>query len=213
MLDVIYEDNHLLVVNKPAGLSTQTHGTENSLELQAKEWLRIKYEKPYGVFLEPIHRLDKAVSGIVVFAKTSKALSRLQEAMRKREIKKIYQARVEGVPKAAVGKLCHHLLHEEYRARVVTAGTQEAKEARLSYRVVAVEGKEALLEIELETGRYHQIRAQLSAIGHPIVGDKKYGAQRDLEAIGLVHSRMELVHPVTKEAFKWEVSPFAKAQL
>lgn len=197
---VLYEDNHLLVVNKPAGLLTQPSGTnEDSLEAVCKHWLKEKYQKPGQVFLHAIHRLDKAVSGIVVFAKTSKALSRLQTSMKNKHFKKVYEALVESMPKMKEGTLEHYLVHDEHRARISATQDPNAKLARLHYRVVGQEGKYFKLEVELETGRYHQIRAQLSAIGCPIVGDGKYGSSQAAQTIGLHHALMEIPHPTTGE--------------
>ncbi len=200
-LEVIYEDNHLLVVNKPGGLATQKHGEEKGLECVALDYLHTK-------FLEPIHRLDKPASGIVIFAKTSKALSRLQQQMREKKIKKTYYARVEGVPKQTSASLRHYLTHDEYRANVTTKKDPKAKEALLDYIVVSCDEKSALLEIQLHTGRYHQIRAQLAAIGHPIIGDKKYGAHKNLETIALTHVHVSFIHPVTKQSVSCQVSQY-----
>jgi 23S rRNA pseudouridine1911/1915/1917 synthase len=167
--------------------------TQGGLDILAKGWIKKTYDKPGNVFLEPVHRLDKPVSGLVLFARTSKALSRLQAMMRQRQILKIYYAEVEGRPPQDAATLCHYLIHDEFRARVVSSNTPGAKEATLEYRF---DGN--LLEIRLHTGRYHQIRAQLSAIGCPILGDEKYGAKGKREGIALHHSRMEFIHPITK---------------
>lgn len=194
----LYEDNHILIVNKPAGLLTQPSGTtQDSLEARWKQWLKVKYNKPGNVFLEAIHRLDKPVSGIVVFAKTSKALSRLKGAERK----KIYVAQLESDPQEKEQTLKHHLVHDDYHARVDPTG----KLSILHYRVVG----DKRVEIELETGRYHQIRAQFAAIGCPIVGDMRYGSKTRLagEAILLHHSQVELQHPVTGELLRVECKP------
>jgi len=197
-MHVLFEDNHLLAVNKPAGLATQpSENNEVNLEDVAKSFLKTRDHKPGNVYLHPLHRLDKPTSGIVLFAKTSKALSRLQEAMRKHEIKKTYWTIVEGrvVPKEKT--LIHNLLHESHRAVVAKSG----KEARLHYKVLEEKKNYTVVEIELHTGRYHQIRAQFSAIGHPVVGDKKYGAKSSLakDTIALHHMRLSFTHPVTKE--------------
>lgn len=197
-IHILYEDNHLLVVNKPAGLLTQPSGTQqNNLESLCKQWIKATYNKPGLVFLEAAHRLDKPVSGIVVFAKTSKALSRLNAAMRAGSFHKIYCAVIEGIPIKPEGVLEHYLLHEDYQSVVVARNTPEAKLCRLSYRVLRSDFKKALLEIILETGRYHQIRAQLSASGHPIVGDIKYKSSENYlpHAIALHHSQLKFPHP------------------
>lgn len=199
-MDIIYEDNHLLVVNKPAGLLTQPSGTDqDSLEQQAKQYIKEQYQKPGNVFLEAVHRLDKPVSGLVVFARTSKALSRLQAAMRAKKYTKIYTALVEGEIKNAEGVLEHYLIHDDFKATVAAKGNPEAKLARLHYKVLKFDKGNSLLEIELDTGRYHQIRAQLATIGHPIVGDAKYGSKKQFfaDTIALHHKSIAFPHPVT----------------
>lgn len=206
MVEVIFEDNHLLVVNKPGGLLTQPSGTEqDSLEARAKLWLKQKYAKPGNVFLEAVHRLDKPVSGIVLFAKTSKALSRLNAAMRDKRSKKCYLAHVEGNVIAEEGVLEHYLAHDEYQARVVKES--EGKLARLSYRVKERFPEKTVLEVVLDTGRYHQIRVQLAAVGHPIVGDKRYGSKMEWKEgqIALCHYCLEIPHPVRGDWLKFSV--------
>jgi len=203
-LDILYSDNHLLVVNKPAGMPTQPNDTgEMSLEDVCKERVRNECNKPGNVYLHALHRIDKPVSGVVVFARTSKALSRLNESMRARETKKIYKALVSPPPTKEEGTLEHLLVHVDLRAVVVSKPSAEAKLARLHYKSERKDKHIALLEIELETGRYHQIRAQMSAIGSPIVGDGKYGSKESFKgsskAIALQHSHFEIPHPVTKE--------------
>ncbi|MDX8430693.1 MAG: RluA family pseudouridine synthase [Candidatus Algichlamydia australiensis] len=205
--EILYLDNHLLVVNKPAGLLTQPSPTaSDSLEERAKAYIKKRFAKPGAVFLHAVHRLDRAVSGIVLFARTSKALSRLQEQQRERKIKKIYYALVDQTPTEKKGKLEHKLSHGSFKAVVKDGG----KEAVLFYEVI---GKN-LLRIELVTGRYHQIRAQLSAIGSPIVGDQKYGSTKTFhsEAIALHHGEMIFSHPTTKEKLSISSrSPFQKS--
>lgn len=201
-MDIIYVDNHLLVVNKRGGIPTQeSPGCTENVTDWAKDWIKRKYDKPGKVFLEPIHRLDKPVSGLVLFARTSKALSRLQEMMRERTIGKWYYALVQQAPSEAQAVLEHYLVHDEHRARVVTSAHPEGKKAILSYRMLKESALGFLLEIELHTGRYHQIRAQLAQIRSPIVGDQKYGssAKWSKEGIALHHGKLSFVHPVTKE--------------
>lgn len=211
MIDILFEDNHLLVLNKPAGLLTQPSGTDqDSLEAYAKAYLKEKYQKPGNVFLEAVHRLDKPVGGIVVFAKTSKALSRLNATLRSKQVKKIYHASVEGVPKRQEAVLEHYLVHDDFIATVVSKDHRDAKLARLSYKILETKGNESRLEIHLETGRYHQIRAQLSAIGHPIVGDAKYGSKINRPEIALKHVRLEIEHPVTHEQVVFTSDSFYK---
>ncbi|GAB5411116.1 MAG: pseudouridine synthase [Chlamydiales bacterium] len=199
---VLYLDNHLLIVNKPAGLLTQpTDCSSDSLEERAKAYIKERFEKPGAVYLHAVHRLDRPVSGIVLFARTSKALSRLQEQQRNREIQKVYFALVDQEPKKKSGELKHKLLHGSHKAEVCERG----KEAILRYKVV---GKN-LLRIELVTGRYHQIRAQLAAIGSPIVGDKKYGSHMSCPEgqIALHHGEMVFVHPTTKKEINISKQP------
>lgn len=208
MIEIIYEDNHLLVLNKPAGMLTQPSGTEQmSLEEMAKQWIKQRDQKPGNVFLHAVHRLDKPVSGLVLFAKTSKALSRLQAEMRHKNTKKVYIALVEGVPPSSSGVLEHYLSHDDHRATVRTTPSPDAKLARLSYRIIKTKDQLSLIEIILETGRYHQIRAQFAAIGCPIVGDHKYGSHATYQpdAIALHHARLEIAHPITKELQVFEV--------
>lgn len=197
MVNVLFEDNHLLVLEKPAGLLTIAGGTdEDNLQDQGKEYLKISKNKPGNVFLEPVHRIDRPVSGIVLFAKTSKALSRLMAAMREGKYEKIYRAKVENSFDTLEGQLVHYLTHDDYHAQVVPKNHPQGKQARLSYRVLE-NGPQPLVEIVLETGRYHQIRAQMAAIGHPIVGDTRYGSKTPLSRISLHHSRLSFTHPVT----------------
>lgn len=198
MVKVLFEDNHLLVLEKPAGLLTIAGGSEDdNLQDQGKAYLKESKNKPGNVFLEPVHRIDRPVSGIVLFAKTSKALSRLMAAMREGKYEKIYVAKVEGKFDQPEGRLIHYLTHDEYHAQVVGKTHPQGKESRLSYRVVE-NGELSLVEIVLETGRYHQIRAQMAAIGHPIIGDTRYGSKTPLSRILLHHSRLSFVHPVTQ---------------
>lgn len=201
MIEVLYEDNHLLAVNKPSGLLTQPSGTEqDSLEAQAKRWLKEKYQKPGNVFLEAVHRIDKPVSGIVLFAKTSKALSRLNESLREKRSEKVYQALVEGIPTPSEATLEHYLTHDDFQASLSTAKDPKAKLARLHYRIIEKRENGTLVEIALETGRYHQIRAQMAAIGCPIVGDTRYGAKKiPGDKICLHHCRLSIPHPTTGE--------------
>lgn len=209
-MEIIFCDNHLLVVSKPAGLSTQPHeGSKSSLQELAKAWIKKKFQKRGNVFLEPVHRLDKPVSGLVVFARTSKALSRLQAMMREHQIEKTYFAWVEGSLPQKEGTLEHYLVHDEHKARVVEPSHKEAKFARLHYKQLEEKKGKTLVEIRLETGRYHQIRVQFSAIGCPIVGDTKYAnaAIRKNDRIALHSGRLKFVHPVSKELLSFEHVP------
>lgn len=199
---ILFADNHLLAVNKPAGWLTQDSGTGlRNMEDWAREWVRVDKGKAGNIFLNAVHRIDKAVGGVVLFARTSKALSRLNEEIRNRNCKKTYHALVEGVPQNSSAELIHWLAHEHHRAEVFREGAKGARRAVLRYRTLGKTGDFSLLEIDLETGRYHQIRAQLAAIGCPIAGDGKYGAKRVSEknGIALHHARLEVVHPTTRE--------------
>lgn len=187
------------MLNKPAGITTQDALGSVSLESLAKQWLKEKYSKPGAVYLHAIHRLDKPVSGIVVFAKTSKALSRLNEEIRGKNVKKHYLAQVEGFLDKREGLLEHYLFHGEHKALLSNA--KEGKLAKLRYKVIQEKPGLSALSIFLETGRYHQIRAQLSFSGHPIIGDHKYGSKIAFQenAIALHHYSFSIAHPVTKE--------------
>ena len=176
---ILYADNHLLAVNKPAGMLTQDSGTGlRNMEDWAREWVRVAKNKSGAVFLNAVHRIDKGVSGVVLFARTSKALSRLNEDIRKRNCRKIYHALVEKSPDQPVGELVHWLTHEHHRAEVCSEGDAGAQKAVLRYRALKMMGGLSLLEVDLETGRYHQIRAQLSAIGCPIAAMKSMDRNR-----------------------------------
>ncbi|MEI6238655.1 MAG: RluA family pseudouridine synthase [bacterium] len=188
-LEVLYEDNHLIAVFKPAGVLVQGDETgDKSLMDFAKEYLKGKYKKEGNVFLGLIHRLDRPVSGVVLFAKTSKGASRLSEQFRDHTIEKIYHAKVEGLFEKKKGTLINYILKDEGKGKsfIVTPETPNAQKAELSYEVVK-EGQNkglseishnfSILKVVLKTGRFHQIRCQLSNIGHPIYGDVKYGAK------------------------------------
>lgn len=198
---VLYHDNHLLAVNKPAGLLTQPSGTErDNLEDRSKVWIKEAKSKPGKVFLHAVHRLDQAVSGVVLFACTDKALSRLNADMRAHRFEKIYHAVVSGAPPQAEGSLRHFLTHDDYCANVAKNGDPNARECLLDYKILMQSGNQTLLEIQLHTGRYHQIRAQLAAIGCLIIGDEKYGSNIRLPGgvIALHHARLKVIHPVSK---------------
>jgi 23S rRNA pseudouridine1911/1915/1917 synthase len=204
--EILYSDNHLLVAVKPSGWLTQPDDSGRpDLETAAKEWVKKEYRKPGAVFLHCIHRLDRPVAGLLLFARTSKALSRLNEASRAHQICRRYRAEVEGIVSKKEGILEHFLLHGEHKALVVKADTAQAKKAVLRYRVLGWEEHASVVEIELETGRYHQIRAQWSANGHPVVGDEKYGARaRGKDEICLACVHLSFAHPVTKEKLQFD---------
>lgn len=202
--DIIYEDNHLLIVNKRCGDLVQPDPDNTSaLEDQIKEYIRQRDNKPGEVFLGVVHRIDRPVSGAVLFAKTSKALTRLNEILRKGEIDKTYWAIVESRPESEEGGLCHYIVRDSRKNRSQAYDTprKESKEARLLYKMLGCSERYTLLEIKLLTGRHHQIRAQLSKAGMPIKGDLKYGAKRSNPNGGIsLHSRsIAFTHPVRKE--------------
>lgn len=201
---IVYEDNHLLVINKKVGQLVQGDktGDDSLLEL-IKNFIKKRDDKPGNVFLGLVHRIDRPTSGLVIYAKTSKALSRLTQMVKNREIKKTYWAVVtkEMIPQTQ--RLVHFLKKNEKnnKAIVFPKTTDGAKEAILTYNVIKTLDNYLLLEIDLETGRHHQIRAQLSKIGVPIKGDLKYGAARSNSDGGInLHARkLQFIHPVTKE--------------
>lgn len=200
--EILYIDNHVLVADKPAGMLTQPGVTgQPSLEEWCKGQVKGLFNKPGAVFLHALHRLDKPVSGIVLFARTSKALSRLNVSMRGKQNVKIYLAIVEGQPACAEATLEHYLLHGDHCAELCDKHHPSAKLARLHYRTIKRDAKESCLEVQLETGRYHQIRIQFASIGHPVVGDVRYGSRAGLPggAIALQHYRFQFPHPITSE--------------
>lgn len=203
-LDVLYEDNHLLAVNKPAMLPTMgvVENVESLLTV-AKDYIREKYDKPGNVYLGIVSRLDAPVTGLVVIARTSKAASRLTESFKSRSVRKLYLAAVEGAPPEASGTLEHYLRKDERHRKmhVTNESAADAQLARLRYRVLGAASGLSLLEVELDTGRKHQIRVQLAKVGCPIVGDRKYGAASEFPQGIALHSRqLELEHPVRREA-------------
>jgi 23S rRNA pseudouridine1911/1915/1917 synthase len=209
-LDVLYEDNHLLALNKPAGIPTQGAEAERtSLLSLAKGYIKGKYHKPGNVYLGTVSRLDAAVSGVIVFARTSKAAARLTEQFRDRTVRKIYWAIVAGHP--APDATCDDWLAKDelrHRMRVVEAQSTAAAKARLTYRRLKPIGRSWLLEVTLETGRKHQIRAQLAARSLPILGDRKYGSRQAFPGGIALHSRLlQLVHPTRGEPLTFLAEP------
>ena len=200
---IIYIDNHLIAVTKPAGLLTQPdRNTDESLIDQTRQWIKDKYNKPNNVFLGLVHRLDRNVSGVVLFARTSKAASRLSKQFREGTPKKYYRAIVLGKLKAKHTTLVHYLRKEKsLRATVFPRETPTAKRSELSYEVINSLEKKSLLEVSLSTGRFHQIRAQMAFIGHPILGDVKYGAPEPLpnQEIGLYAHKLVFNHPISND--------------
>ena len=202
-LRVLYEDNHLLAINKPAPLPTMgVPADKTSLVDLAKEYLKRKYSKPGNVYLGVVSRLDAPVTGVVLFARTSKAASRLCDQFRQRSVRKLYWALVEAPLDPDHGELCHWLRRHE-RHRKVLLGSQrdsDAQEARLRYETLTSKGTRSLLQVELITGRKHQIRAQLAAMERPIIGDRKYGSQLKFPHGIALHSRsLTIQHPIKKD--------------
>ena len=180
-ITVLYEDNHLIAVAKPAGMLVQGDDTNDTCLMdEVKTYIKETYGKPGNVFLGLVHRLDRPVAGVVLFAKTSKGASRISEQIRDHTVKKVYHALVEGIPKETEQTLIHYLKKNE-KTNMVTVYSRETPgslRAELSYRVVQSGAKASIVRVELVTGRPHQIRSQLAYIGSPIVGDKKYGSTR-----------------------------------
>lgn len=202
-LTVLYEDNHCLAVVKPAGMLIAGDRTgDESLLDRARAYIGEKYQKPGAVFLGLVHRLDRPVSGVVLFARTSKAASRLSEQFQKRTVEKRYQAVVEGRISPAEGTLIDWLIKDEEQNLVsrVASGTTGAREAILKYRTLKSGQKNSLVQIDLQTGRSHQIRVQLAGVGCPIVGDRKYGSATGLRGTIALHAAaLSFEHPTRKE--------------
>ena len=210
---ILYEDNHLLIVNKRAGEIVQGDktGDEPLLEL-VRQYIKVSANKPGNVFCGLVHRIDRPVSGAVIFAKTSKALARMNALVKERAMQKTYWAIVEHAPEEAAGTLVHYLRKNERTntSEVSKLEKEGWQRAELSYRTLALGDRYCLLEVDLHTGRHHQIRAQLSAIGCPIKGDLKYGAKRSNEdgSISLHARRVCFEHPVRHDMIEVVAPPF-----
>jgi len=211
-IPIIFEDNHLLLVEKPVNIPVQgdTSGDADLLTL-LKEDIKVRYQKPGNVYLGLVHRLDRPVGGLMVFAKTSKAASRLSDILRKRELERTYLAVVRGVPQKKKAVLEHYLFKDTKKNKVstVSANHANAKKAVLEYETISSTEQLSLLSIRLHTGRSHQIRVQLSTIGLPLYGDQKYGQQvnRPGQQIALWANELEFVHPTTKEIIEVQSQP------
>ena len=203
-MTVVYEDNHIIVVNKTASEIVQADKTgDTPLSETVKQYLKEKYQKPGNVFLGVTHRLDRPVSGLVIFAKTSKALTRLNEMFRAGEVKKTYWAVVKNAPKESEGELVHFLVRNEKQNKSYAYDKEvpNSKKAVLDYRLIGRSENYYLLEVDVKTGRHHQIRCQLAKMGCPIKRDLKYGSPRSNPdgSICLHARRVRFVHPVSKE--------------
>ena len=206
-MTVVYEDNHIVVVNKTSSEIVQGDKTgDTPLSEMVKQYLKEKYNKPGNVFIGVTHRLDRPVSGLVVFAKTSKALPRLNEMFRNGEVKKTYWAIVKECPKETEGELVHYLVRNEKQNKsyAYDKEVKNSKKAELHYKLIGHSQNYYLLEVDLKTGRHHQIRCQLAKMGCPIKGDLKYGSPRsNPDGSICLHARtVQFVHPVSKEMIR-----------
>ena len=211
-LKILYEDNHIIVAEKPPNIPSQADKTEDQDMLTIiKEYLKEKYNKPGNVYLGLVHRLDRPVGGVMIFAKTSKAAARLSEQVRNKVFKKEYLAIVDGKPKNQKSTLEDYLLKNEKTntSKVVKEGTKNSKYAKLDYEVIKYnqEINLSLLKILLHTGRHHQIRVQLSNMGHSICGDQKYGTRGRGKQISLWAYKLTIEHPITKEEMSFTDLP------
>ena len=203
-MNVLYEDNHIIIVNKASGEIVQGDKTgDTPLVETVRAYIKDKYNKPGNVFCGLTHRLDRPVSGVVIFAKTSKALERINNMLQKHEIKKTYWAIVKNTPKQASGTLVNYLVRNEKQNKSYAYNTEKpnSKRAELNYQIIGQSDRYTLLEVNLITGRHHQIRCQLAAMGCPIKGDLKYGFDRSNPdgSISLHARSVEFTHPVSKE--------------
>ena len=209
---ILYEDNHLIIVNKlPSEIVQGDKTGDKPLSDFVKEYLKEKYNKPGDVFLGTLHRIDRPVSGVVVFARTSKALSRINDQVKNREIQKTYWAIVKNPPHENEATLLHYLRRDQKKNKsfAYNRPIENSKEAKLNYTLIASSEDYYLLKIDLITGRHHQIRAQLAKIGSPIKGDLKYNYPRSNKDASIsLHARsIEFVHPVRKEKLKIIANP------
>ena len=203
-MEVVYEDNHIIIVNKQSGEIVQGDKTgDRPLSDIVKDYIKEKYQKPGAVFLGVVHRLDRPVSGLVVFARTYKALARLNKMFAEGEVHKTYWALVKNAPQETEATLEHWLVRNEKQNKSYAYATEKpnSKKAILKYRLIGKSDNYSLLEVQLMTGRHHQIRCQLAAMGCPIKGDLKYGAPRSNPdgSISLLSRKIEFIHPVSKE--------------
>jgi 23S rRNA pseudouridine1911/1915/1917 synthase len=217
MIEILYEDNHLIAVNKRSSDLSQGDKTgDTSLDTEVKKYIAEKYKKPGDVFLGVVHRLDRPVSGVILYARTSKALARLNEMFRSNEVKKTYLAIVRERPPEEEATITHFLKKNEQQNKtyVYDHEVKGSKEGSLTYRLAGRSERYYILEIRLHSGRHHQIRAQMAKIGCPVKGDLKYGFSRSNEdgSISLMARRIEFIHPVKKEKLII-TAPFPKGDI
>ena len=210
-LNVLYEDNHIIVVEKPAGVPTQADYT-NDMDMYnlVRDYIKVKYNKPGLAFVGIVHRLDRPVGGVMVFARTSKGASRLSEQVRNRTFKKIYLAKIEGHLEQKTGTLENYLVKNEKKnmSFVVDKDTVGAKEAKLDYEVILEKEDTSIVKVTLHTGRHHQIRLQFANINHPLVGDAKYGRDKKGRSnVMLWAYSLEFKHPTKDEVMKFCLNP------
>lgn len=205
-LEVLYEDNHVIVVFKPANILSQSDATGDiDMLTLVKRYIKEKYNKPGNVYLGLVHRLDRPVSGVMVFARTSKAASRLSEQVRKHAMDKQYYAVIKGKMFEKKGELCDYLKKEE-TGNTVVSNEKDGKKAILEYQVIEEKNDYSLVDIHLITGRHHQIRVQFSSRGYPLVGDQRYG-EKDNKQIALCSYQLSFYHPITKEKMVFKHNP------
>ena len=205
-LEILYEDNHIIVVYKPANILSQSDITQDKDMLTLlKEYVKEKYNKPGNVFMGLVHRLDRPVQGVMVYARTSKAASRLSEQIRKNELSKHYLAVVNGILPEKKGEFRDYLLKKDDGNTIVT-DKEHGKESILEYEVLSEKNNLSLVRIKLITGRHHQIRVQFASRGYPLVGDNRYGKCENRN-ICLCSYQLSFYHPTTKELLKFERMP------
>lgn len=212
MIKVIYEDNHLLVVEKPVNVLSQGDDTnDKDMVNLLKDYIKVKYNKPGNVFIGLVHRLDRPVGGIMVFAKTSKAASRLSEQVRNKSFKKTYRAVLNGNMRKDSDTLKDYLYKNKKNnmVSVVNKNHKDAKDAELSYETIAKNEKFSMVQVDLKTGRPHQIRVQFSSRKHPLFGDQRYGQDinKKGDQIALWSYKIEITHPTTKEKMEFICEP------
>ncbi|MDU2688835.1 RNA pseudouridine synthase [Paeniclostridium sordellii] len=212
MINVIYEDNHLLVVEKPVNVLSQGDDTnDKDMVNLLKNYIKVKYNKPGNVFVGLVHRLDRPVGGIMVFAKTSKAASRLSEQVRNKSFKKTYRAVLNGNMKKDKDILKDYLYKNKKTnmVSVVNKNHKDAKDAELSYETISKNEKFSMVQVDLKTGRPHQIRVQFSSRNHPLFGDQRYGQHinKKGDQIALWSYKIEITHPTTKEKMEFICNP------